>query len=382
MKKYLPYVKEFMQRADMFLLALCIISSLYGLVVISSATQSYSNSAQYVIVQLLALFIGIFLYVVMTVIDVEILADKWLYLSIFNVLFMGSLLIFGVTSDTGNSGWLRFMGIGIQPSEIVKITYIIIMARQISHLRSQKNGINSVPSVLQLVVHFGAMFVLLLVTSKDLGSALVYFFIFAVMLFVAGLKIYWFLIGLGAIAAVTPILWNNFLADYQKNRILAPYDASIDPENDDVNWQPHLSKVGLASGQLTGTGLGNGTQSQSNSLFGKHTDFIFSVIGEELGMIGCLVVFALLMTLVVRCVYVGIKSKNELGMLVCFGVAATVVFQTFENTGMCIGIAPVIGITLPFFSYGGSSLVAMFAAMGMVSGVRYRPKPERFSVYS
>jgi rod shape determining protein RodA len=120
-------------------------------------------------------------------------------------------------------------------------------------------------------------------------------------------------------------------------------------------WQDENSKLALASGQMSGTGLYQGTQSQSAAIPGKHTDFIFAVAGEELGMIACCAILALLMLIVIRCVYIGVKSNNTMGMLVCFGVAATVLFQAFINIGMCIGITPVIGITLPFFSYGGSS---------------------------
>lgn len=170
-------------------------------------------------------------------------------------------------------------------------------------------------------------------------------------------------------------------ARLSENRILAPYDSSIDPTNTGINWQPHQSKIALASGQWTGAGLGHGTQSQSNALAGKHTDFIYAVIGEELGMIACILVIMLLLIIIIRCVMVGIRSGSNMGSLVCFGVAAFLTFQTFENIGMCIGITPVIGITLPFFSYGGSSLFTTFAALGMVSGIHFRPRPKRNSIY-
>jgi len=381
MKKTLAWLKDYFRRADMLLLFLSIVCAVFGIVVISSAVQTYDNPAKYVVVQTLALGIGIVLYVLLTVIDIDILADKWVFLCVFNVLFLGILIFFGQESETGNSGWLRFFGIGIQPSEVVKITYIIIMAKHITYLKEYKD-LNSVMSIAQLAVHFIAIFGLLLFTSKDLGSALVYFFIFAVMLFAGGVRLYWFAIGLAAIAAITPVIWNHFLEDYQKLRIIAPYNPELaDPTGYGVTWHATQSKLALASGQLTGTGLGNGTQSQSDAIFAKHSDFIFAVIGEELGMIGCCAVLLLLLLIIIRCVVIGLRSKNTLSMLVCFGVAATVTFQTFENIGMCIGIAPVVGITLPFFSYGGSSLFSMFAAMGLVSGVRYRPKPERFKMY-
>jgi rod shape determining protein RodA len=379
MRKLWPWVRDFVKRADMLLLFLCCTCSVFGIVVISSATASYETS-RYVIVQTGALLIGIGLFVALTVIDVDIIADKWPVLFIFDTVLLLLLIPFGHSDDTGNSGWLRFFGIGIQPSEVVKVIYIVLMAKHISYLKEYKS-LNSVLSVGQLLIHFGFTFGLIIVVSSDLGSALVFLFIFIVMLFVAGLKLYWFLIGIAAVAAVTPFLWTNFLTDRQKDRILAPYVPSIDPDGFDVRWQPNQSKLALASGRLTGTGLYEGPQSQSNALPAKHTDFIFSVIGEELGMIACCLVLLLLLLVIIRCVYVGVKSKNTMNMLVCFGVAAFLLFQTFENIGMCIGIAPVIGVTLPFFSYGGSSLFSTFAAMGLVSGIKYRPKPERFRSY-
>ncbi len=381
LKKILPQLRDFVHRADMFLFTMSVICALYGIVVIASATKSYENgSAQFVIVQTLALVLGMLLFIAMTVIDVDIFAQHWTWLYGLSALLLLSLIPFGAVSDTGNNGWLRFFGIGIQPTEIVKLAFIIVLAKQLAYLKDYKN-LNSVTSVAQIVGHFILMFGLILVTAQDLGSALVYFFIFAVMLFVAGVKIYWFIMGAAAIACMVPIFWTYFLEDYQRNRILAPYDSSIDPDNTGINWQQNQSKIALASGQLTGTGLGEGTQSQSNAIPGKHTDFIFAVIGEELGLIGACLVLLLLMIIVVRCIQVGLRSGSTMSMLVCFGVTATVVFQTFENVGMCIGIAPVVGITLPFFSYGGSSLFSMFAAMGLVSGIKYRPKPARASIY-
>ncbi len=142
---------------------------------------------------------------------------------------------------------------------------------------------SSVLSILQLVIHFGYTFVLLMVTTEDLGSAVVFAAIFVVMMVVAGVKLYWFLIGGAAIALAIPFLWNNFLDEYQRQRILAPYDPSIDPDGWGITWQTTRSKYALMGGQATGLGLGHGTQTQSGALTGKHTDFIFSVAGEELG---------------------------------------------------------------------------------------------------
>ncbi len=379
MKRLSPYIKDYVKRADMLLLALCVTCAIFGIVVIASATSTLDGgSTRYLIVQTASLILGIFFYALFTVIDVDSLAERWPALIAFEVFSIFLLLTpLGYADNTGNRAWLRFGFIGVQPAEIDKIIFIIVLAAQINYLKNYKN-LNSPLSVLLLLVNCLFSIGLIVGVSKDMGSALVYLFIFIVMLFAAGLKLYWFIAGLAGLAAVTPFFWTHVLNQRYRDRILAPYDATIDPSGQGIRWQANQSKIALASGQLTGTGLYNGRQTQSGALPAKQTDFIFSVIGEELGMIACIAVIALLLLIIFRCIKVGVHATNTMSMLICFGVAAWLIFQTFENIGMCIGVAPVIGVTLPFFSYGGSSLVAIFAAMGMVSGIKYRPKPERF----
>ncbi len=379
MKKLSPYIKDYVKRADMLLLALCIISTVFGIIVISSATATLSGgSTRYLIVQTASLILGLILYAVFTIVDIDALAERWPVLVGFEVLLILLLLTpLGFADNTGNRAWLRFGFVGIQPAEVNKIFFIIVLAAQISYLKNYKN-LNSALSIFLLILNCLFTIGLIVGISKDMGSALVYLFIFLVMLFAAGVRIYWFVIGLAGIAAVTPFFWTHVLSQHYRDRILAPYDGTIDQLGTGIRWQTNQSKIALASGQLTGTGLYNGRQTQSGALPEKQTDFIFSVIGEELGMIACVAVIVLLLLIIIRCIKVGMHATNTMSMLVCFGVAGWIIFQTFENIGMCIGVAPVIGVTLPFFSYGGSSIVALFAAMGMVSGIKYRPKPERF----
>ena len=379
MEKLLLHIRDFLKRADMVLFVLCLICAIFGLVVIASATATNTSGSHFILIQSVAMLAGIFLFVALTVLDIDLLTDKWILLVGVCLLLLLALIPFGVDDGTGNKSWLRFMGFGVQPSEIVKVIYIALMARHISYLKEYKN-LNHVLSVAQLTVHFMIPFSMIVVISGDLGSALIFFFIFLVMLFAAGLKFYWFIIGFAGVAAVTPLAWDHVLKSYQKARILAPYTTNVE-NYDDIIWQASQSKLALASGQLTGTGLFNGTQTQSQAIPAQQTDFIFAVIGEELGMLGCYAVIFLLLLIILRCVRIGLKSKNTMSMLVCFGVAATLLFQTFINIGMCLGLTPVIGLTLPFFSYGGSSVFSLFAAAGLVSGVKYRPKPQRFHRY-
>ena len=370
---------DFAKRADMFLLAMCCTCTIYGLVLIASATKAYVSHT-YVPVQVFAFVLGLFLYYVFTVIDVDIIADRWILLLIFETFIMLLLIPFGVSGDTGNTGWIRFLGIGIQPSEVAKVVFIVLMAKHMTYLKEYKD-INSFFCLAQLVIHFGYTFVLIMATSDDLGSAVVFAAIFVVMMIMAGVKLYWFLIGGGVVAAAIPFIWNNVLKEYQRARMMAPYNPAVDPEGYGIRWQTIRSRLALTAGQFSGVGYGKGVQTQTNALTGKHTDFIFAVAGEELGMIACLIILLLLSIIIFRCMLVGLRSNNTMSMLVCTGVAASLFFQMLVNTGMNMGITPVIGITLPFFSYGGSSLMSTFAAVGLVSGAKYRPIPQQFHRY-
>ena len=377
-----PYIKEFFQRADIFLLVICILCSIFGITMIEKAVTgmyeggwNMSVPAKYLAVQIGSMILGIIAFVLFTVIDVDLVARQWKLLMLVDLVLLVALVLFGEDDGTGNSAWIRFAGIGVQPSEIIKVIYIIVAARQMTYLKEYKD-INSFFSVVQMAAHFMLVFGSIVVVSSDLGSASIIRGIFIVMFFARGVRLYWFAAGGAAVAAAIPLLWNYFLKDYQKQRLIAPYDPSIDPDGWGITWQTTQSKMTLASGRLTGVEEGH-----TPSVFtGKHTDFIFSCVGENLGMIGCIVVILLLLILIIHCVRIGLKSGRTFDMLVCIGVAAAVTFQTFINIGMNIGITPVIGITLPFFSYGGSSMVTMFAAMGLVSGIKYKLKPEHFSL--
>ena len=381
-RKFKPYIKEFFKRADIFLLCICIISSIFGITMIEKAVTgmyeggwNMSEPAKYLTVQIASMLIGIVAFVLLTVIDVDLIAQQWKLLMMLDLVLLVALVLLGEDDGTGNKSWIRFAGIGIQPSEVIKVIYVVVAAKQMTYLKEYRD-INSFISVVQMAAHFLLIFGAIVVVSSDLGSASILLGIFLVMFFVIGARLYWFAAGGAAVAAAIPLLWNYFLKDYQKQRLIAPYDPSIDPDGWGITWQTTQSKLTLASGRLTGVEEGH-----SPSIFtGKHTDFIFSCVGENLGMIGCIAVILLLMIIIIHCVRVGLKSGRTFDMLVCIGVAAAVTFQTFINIGMNIGITPVIGITLPFFSYGGSSMVTMFGAMGLVSGVKYKLKPEHFSL--
>ena len=379
MRVFFRTILRFLREADIFLLGLSLASAIYGIVLISSVVRNLETVGNEVYVQIGALVIGFILFVLFSYVDIDIIADKSGFLFVFSALFISTLYFWGVgAEETGNKAWLRFFGIGIQPAEVVKVTFIIIISRMITNYKERKT-LNSVVSILQIMLVFGVLFGLIMGFSADLGSALVYVFILVVMLFVGGLKLRWFALGIAVIGLAWPLIWNSFLTEGQKNRILAPFRPDvIDPGRKNALWQADQSVRAIKSGGFRGQGLGRGRMTQGGLIPAQRTDFIFSAAGEELGFVGCIFIVLLLVTIIVRCIYVGIRSNNTLGLLVCSGIAAMLISQTFENIGMCLGLLPVVGITLPFFSSGGSSVVTCFAAMGIVSGVKMRPKAVRY----
>ena len=378
MRRVWNKITEFYRRGDLLLLFLCVVTTIFGIVIVASATR-YSGSYHFIIVQTAALLLGIVLYVAVSLLDIEILAEHRELLLAFNVLFMSTLYIWGVEVN-GNRAWLDLplLPVNIQPAEICKITFVIALAKTMNNHRSKISSVKSVaPIVMQTVVMMG----LIVVISRDAGSAIVFLFIFLVVAYVGGVRSWWFVAALAVAVAVFPILWEHFIQPHQKERIMMFIDETIDPDGTGVRWDTNRSVAMLSGGGISGQGLFHGAMVQNHAIAAQHTDFIFSAIGEELGILGCLFTLLLLLAIVIRCVWVGLKTPNYMNRLICIGIAAMLIFQIVSNVGMCIGIMPVIGLTLPFVSYGGSSIVTVYLAMGIVSGIHMRPDPDSRSPY-
>lgn len=378
MAKFLDKIRRFLGQGDLVLLALCCAAAAFGIVLIASATN-YTGSMRYVIVQSIALGLGILLYAFFSFVDVEEISQKWKWIFGFNVVFILLLLTPLGVSAGGNRAWLSIPGfpMDIQPAEIVKVTFIVLLARQLAYYREQ-NTLSTVRSVAAYGGHFLFMAGLLYLVSGDAGSCLVYVAVFIFMTFAAGVKLRWFALGGTAVVGGFLAAWyQDWLPGYMKRRIEVILDHSLYPV--DEGWHQSRSLIAFGSGEWTGQGLFSGIQTQQpskSSLPARHTDFIFSVAGEELGFLGCALIIALLAAIIIRCLVVGRRAKTPMGSLICVGIAAMLAFQMIENIGMCIFVMPVIGLTLPFFSYGGSSLITVFAAMGIVSGIKMRSLPE------
>ncbi len=374
MLRFKEELKEFFKKGDMFLLVLCLITAGFGVIIIASATsaEKFDGNLRYIIIQLLAIFLGTIIYAMISSIDMDFLQENRNLMVAFNILLLLMLIPFGTDNDTGNRSWLDFpfLPFNIQPAEICKITYIIIMA---SVMSSHQNRLSSIPSVMHMVFHLGLLVGLNMVLSSDAGVSLIFVFIFIGMAFAGGVSLWWFALAIGGIAVMTPLAW-NFLGQYQQERILILIDPTFDAQGIGARYHSKINLLSLTGGGLTGQGLFNGNRTQGGNLFAQHTDYIFSSVGEELGFFGCVLIMVMELAIIARCIFVGARTPDYMRRLVCFGAASALMFQILINVGMCIGVMPVIGLTLPLISYGPSSVVSIFGMLGLVSGAHARPQ--------
>ena len=374
LKRIKETIIEVIQGADLILLGLCCTASLYGIAMIFSATR-YNEDNRKVLVQTAALLIGIVVYFAISMIDLELLMKRWKWIAAFNAGFILLLLTpFGREQD-GNRAWLKFpfLPVSIGPAEVVKITFIILLAWQFQWLLEEKRDLKSFSSAFMAAGHAFGMAGLYFIVSRDMGNAMMFVLIFVVMAFASGFALRWFVM-LGAAGTIGGIaVWTlDLLPSYMKNRFLVLFDHSYDVQNQ--GYQQTRSLLTIGGGGFWGQGYLHGTQTQAGtgSIPARHTDLIFAVIGEELGFVGATLAILILVAIIIRVVIVGRRSGSMFHTCVCVGIASMLAFQMIINIGMCLFIMPVIGLTLPFFSYGGSSIVTLFAAMGFVSGIKMR----------
>ena len=381
MRRFLQELQDFPKKCDWILLLLCLITSAFGCVVIASATSAakFEGNARYIIIQLVAVMLGVAAYAIMSSIDIESMSERRNLLVAFNCFLLLMLLPFGTDNNTGNRSWLDIPGVPvmIQPAEICKITYVIIMA---SVMNSHQNSISGIPSVFHMVFHLVLLVGLNMAMSRDAGVSLIFVFIFIGMAFAGGVHAGWFLLALGLIAVAIPIVF-PLLGTYQQERILILIDPTFDAQGIGARYHFKINLLSLTGGGLSGQGLFNGNRTQGGNLFAQHTDYIFSSIGEELGFFGCVFVMLLQFAIIARCIWVGMRAQDYIRRLVCYGAASALIFQVTINIGMCIGVMPVIGLTLPLISYGGSSVVTIFAMLGLVSGSYARPQSQSHERY-
>lgn len=362
---------HYFRNTDLYLLLLAISCSAYGLVLINSATASSILHDRYMTVQAAAVGIGLVAFIIMSLVDLESIKRYWRILLIINVAVQLSLYFFG-DNHGGNKSWIDLGFVSIQPGEIGRIVFIITFA---AHLMSVHEEINRWQTLIGLGVHAGLLFGSIVAAQHDAGVAISYLFIAIVMIFAAGISYKWIIGGVVVALSAVPFIW-QMLDENRLARILVLLDPSIDNlYQGDYYYQTAQSKIAIGAGQLSGAGYMKGLQTQYDKVPANHTDFIYTVAGEEFGFIGALLVLVLLALLILRLLYVSYRAGSLFSAVMTTGIAGMFLFQTFENIFMCLGMFPVVGLTLPLFSYGGSSVVTMYAALGVAAGVRMREKP-------
>ena len=363
---------RFFSSLDPWLLICALLAFTLGLVAIASSAQSLGSS-RYVVVQLAAFLVGVVMLILITRVDYDFWGQLSVYIYIVSALSLLVVLFIGTGGEeVGTKGWIRIGPVGIQPSELAKIGFILSFAKHADAVREDINR----PSVLLLLCLHAGLLIGLILLQPDVGTALVFVFIFLGILFMGGLSLKYFAAAGGLFAAAAPLVWFFLLEDFQKNRILTFFNPEMDPLG--AGYHVMQSKIAIGAGGVLGRGIGQGIQTQHGYLPEKQTDFIFAVIGEEMGMWGSILLLAVLLILIVRCFVIASQARDGFGELLAAGVGFMLMAHVFESIGMCLGLLPVTGIPLPFVSYGGSNMVASLLALSLVLSVHMRRKRIQF----
>lgn len=290
---------------------------------------------------------------------------------ILNIILLIAVLVLGRTSKYGGAHWIWIGPFPIQPAEFSKVFTILTLAKL---LAQKEKKLNKFTDLIPVFIHLGIPFGLIML-QPDLGTGMVFIAILFGMLFIAGAKIKHLAILSGGGIASMPILW-RFLKGYQKNRLL----IFLNPEMDKLGagWHIIQSKIAIGSGQILGKGIFAGSQNRLEFLPESHTDFIFSVIGEEVGFLGTSIILLLYFILIWRGIKIAGEAKDMYGVLVATGITSMLLFHILENIGMALGIMPITGIPLPYMSYGGSSMLTNALSLGLLMNIYLRRQKIRF----
>lgn len=345
--------------------------SIIGVMVIGSAKQAVQGR------QIIGLVAGVILMIILSMIDYVWLLNFYWILYGINIIALVCVKLFG-TNVNGAQRWIDIGVTNFQPSELSKILVVVFFAK---FLMNHEDDLSSAATILK-AVGLIAPTLILIVLQPDLSTTLSIALVFCAMMYLAGLS-YRFIGTLIAILVPVTIIFISivvqpnqpFLHDYQQKRIL----AWLEPQKyaSDEAYQQNNAIMAIGSGQLTGKGLNNNTTTSvknGNFISEPQTDFIFAIVGEELGFVGCCIVIGLLLLIVVQCILIGLRAQDLAGRIICCGVAAQIGFQSFINIGVATGILPNTGIPLPFVSYGLTSLISLYMGIGIVLNIALQPK--------
>ena len=367
-------MRAIFKNSDYLILILAVALCIIGVIGIYSAGLNSTSSKDEYIKQMVWIGISITIMLAFWFVDYHISSMIGLFAYPIGLILL--VLVLFTSRINGASSWFNIGSIQIQPSEFVKIIYILTLARYIDYISKKKK--DNINKFRYLLVAFGifAIPLLLIILQPDLGTALVFVAITFFMLFKAGLSYKYVLALLLIVIIIAPLIYFFVLSDYQKERINVFLNPELEPLG--AGYNGVQSKIAVGSGMITGLGLGNGTQTQWGYLPVKSSDFIFSVLSEEFGFVMSVTIVAIYVLMLFRLLRLSSSSKDSLGSLIIAGIFGMFLFHFIENIGMTIGIMPITGIPLPFVSYGGSSMLTNFVALGLALSISGRRQKSLF----
>ncbi len=362
--------KNYLRYFDYPLFIAVVALSAIGIIVLSSAVRTFEDPQGYMWKQIAGMAIGIISAATICAFDYKDFKTLGVLLYIGCVALLVVVLFLGTGEvEWGSRSWiyLGFLGVSVQPSEPAKIAFIILAAIFLERI---SEGIEVGKNIFKLLLYSGIM-ILLIILEPDLGTALVYIFIFISMVFISGIPYKYIIAAAVGSVTMSPLIWAFLLKDHQKQRILTFLFPGLASASDEA-FQLIRSIMAIGSGGIFGKGLYNGMQTQNNRVPVKESDFIYTVIGEELGFVGSLLIIALIFFILLRCIYIARNAPDRFGSFLAVGLAAMYGFHFIENIGMCIGVLPITGIPLPFISYGATAMVANYMGMGIILSISMR----------
>ena len=375
-KSLKEHLRSFFAYANLRLIFLCITASTFGCVLVYSAAYGVGDGWGGSLMQIVASVIGIVAAIFISRLDYEDICSLWPVWSGISILLV--LLTFtplGLNATgTDDTAWLGIGPLTFQPAELMKISFIISFSMHLSKVQSR---IREFKTVLMLCLH-GGFHILLVLMQGDDGTALVFISIFLCMMLVSGINLVYYALGFAPVFAAVPILWTYFMDEDKKARFLCILPSYVEEYLESAGWQQFEALKSIGSGQLTGSGY---LQGGNPGLFARNNDLIFIVAAEEFGFLGgmlLLIIIGLLVYELYRCAR---NAQNSLGSYLCIGMMALIGFQSLINLGMNLRLLPVIGITLPFFSDGGSSVATLYLGIGLALSVSYSEKTRRNNLF-
>lgn len=364
MKQVLRHFARFFKKTDFFLLAVCMTCSATSAILLWGIHLSGYVSLRTFLVQVIASAIGVVLACIVSMFDYRTLASFWkLYIPICTFLIFLTYFI-GIqrVSYVDDKAWLPipFTSLTFQPSELLKLSFLLFFSLYLERVHEQLNEIQNLATACLL----GAVPTLMVAFQGDHGSAIVFIAIFCFMMYAAGINLRYVLVSIASLVALIPFVWMFLLDDNKRRRIMSVYDPGFDPLG--TGWQQSLALTAIGSGMVWGKGIFAGNHQYIPEMY---NDFIFAFAGEALGFAGSAAILFLLGLLMTGILLNARKSKDLMGKYICVGVFGIIMFQTVCSIGMCLSLLPVIGITLPLFSAGGTSVLATYAGIGLVMSV-------------